>query len=230
MNARYLIFGSLGLMLVLVGALLLIGGDPDGRDTDLPALTPAGDTAEVGGGAVRPDTLDGQAPGAGADSAGIEDGAPAGAAPADGGADGGADGVPVDGDTPVSSGAASEGTGPTSGSTRTAAAVSGASPGASPGTAGQGGGDAAPASSGPDLDAILRGLAARYEDVRSLQADFQQVIDNPLLGRRTESAGTLYQRQPDLFLMRFSDPEGDVIVSDGDYFWVYYPSVDPKQV
>ncbi|HSH45035.1 MAG TPA: outer-membrane lipoprotein carrier protein LolA, partial [Longimicrobiales bacterium] len=47
---------------------------------------------------------------------------------------------------------------------------------------------------------------------------------------RTESAGTLYQRQPDLFLMRFSDPEGDVIVSDGDYFWVYYPSVDPKQV
>ena len=30
--------------------------------------------------------------------------------------------------------------------------------------------------------------------------------------------------------MRFSQPAGDVIVSDGDYFWIYYPSADPKQV
>jgi outer membrane lipoprotein-sorting protein len=30
--------------------------------------------------------------------------------------------------------------------------------------------------------------------------------------------------------MKFSQPAGDVIVSDGEYFWVYYPSVDQKQV
>jgi outer membrane lipoprotein-sorting protein len=30
--------------------------------------------------------------------------------------------------------------------------------------------------------------------------------------------------------MDFSDPEGDRIVSDGRYFWMYFPSVDEKQV
>jgi outer membrane lipoprotein-sorting protein len=30
--------------------------------------------------------------------------------------------------------------------------------------------------------------------------------------------------------MRFSDPEGDVVVADGESFWVYYPSSDPRQV
>lgn len=77
---------------------------------------------------------------------------------------------------------------------------------------------------------ILRATARRYEGVRSLQADFEQQLTNTLLSRTTHSAGTLYQRQPDRFLMRFSDPDGDLIVSDGDFFWLYYPSVDPNQV
>jgi outer membrane lipoprotein carrier protein len=79
-------------------------------------------------------------------------------------------------------------------------------------------------------DAILRATARAYEGVRSIQADFQQELRNPLLGQTTRSRGTLYQRQPDRFLMQFSDPEGDVIVSDGQYFWLYYPSVDARQV
>jgi outer membrane lipoprotein carrier protein len=79
-------------------------------------------------------------------------------------------------------------------------------------------------------DDILRATARRYEQVRSLQAEFVQQLHNPLLGQTTRSRGTLYQRQPDRFLMRFSDPEGDVIVSDGEFFWVYYPSVDARQV
>ncbi|MBW3573133.1 MAG: outer membrane lipoprotein-sorting protein, partial [Gemmatimonadetes bacterium] len=32
------------------------------------------------------------------------------------------------------------------------------------------------------------------------------------------------------FLMRFSDPAGDVIVADGRHFWLYYPSTDRTQV
>jgi outer membrane lipoprotein carrier protein len=95
----------------------------------------------------------------------------------------------------------------------------------------------APAASQPpagaqaaSTDAILRATARRYEQVRSLQADFVQQLRNPLLGQTTTSRGTLHQRQPDRFLMRFSDPEGDVIVSDGQFFWVYYPSVDARQV
>lgn len=79
-------------------------------------------------------------------------------------------------------------------------------------------------------DEVLRATARRYEGVRSLQADFEQQLTNTILGRTTNSAGTLYQRQPDRFLMRFSDPEGDVVVSDGEFFWLYYPSADPRQV
>jgi outer membrane lipoprotein carrier protein len=79
-------------------------------------------------------------------------------------------------------------------------------------------------------DAILRATARTYERVGSLRAEFEQRMRNPLLGRETVSRGTLYQRQPDRFLMQFSDPDGDVIVSDGAHFWLYYPSVDARQV
>lgn len=30
--------------------------------------------------------------------------------------------------------------------------------------------------------------------------------------------------------MRFTDPDGDMVVSDGEHFWVYYPSLDEAQV
>lgn len=77
---------------------------------------------------------------------------------------------------------------------------------------------------------LLDQAVATYQDVHSLRAEFTQELTNPLLGTHTESSGTLFQREPDGFLMRFSKPAGDVIVSDGRYFWLYYPSVDAKQV
>ena len=81
-----------------------------------------------------------------------------------------------------------------------------------------------------DAAAVLKQAAGAYANVRSIRAEFSQWQDNPLLGKRTTSRGTIYQRQPDRFLMKFSQPEGDIIVSDGEYFWLYYPSVDAKQV
>ena len=82
----------------------------------------------------------------------------------------------------------------------------------------------------PGTAEILRETARAYEGLRSFRAEFDQELRNTLLGRTTRSSGTLYQRQPDRFLMDFSDPEGDLIVSDGDWFWMYFPSVDAKQV
>jgi outer membrane lipoprotein carrier protein len=78
--------------------------------------------------------------------------------------------------------------------------------------------------------AILRRAASAYKTVSSMKADFTQKRDNPILGSTTISRGTLYQKKPDRFLMKFSDPAGDVIVSDGRYFWLYYPSADKRQV
>lgn len=79
-------------------------------------------------------------------------------------------------------------------------------------------------------EAILRATSTAYEGLRSFRAEFEQTLQNTIIGRTTTSRGTVYQRQPDRFLMDFSDPEDDLIVSDGDYFWMYFPSVDAKQV
>jgi outer membrane lipoprotein carrier protein len=77
---------------------------------------------------------------------------------------------------------------------------------------------------------ILRRASAAYDNVRSLQADFEMNFENPLLRQRLTSRGTIYQRQPDRLALRFTDPAGDLIVSDGQYFWIYYPSNNAQQV
>ncbi len=77
---------------------------------------------------------------------------------------------------------------------------------------------------------ILERVERTYAGVSSMQADFVQDLRVPLLGTSQRSSGKLYQRRPDRFLMKFSDPAGDVIVADGRSFWMYYPSSDPKQV
>ena len=72
--------------------------------------------------------------------------------------------------------------------------------------------------------------AARYQSVEAVCATFRQVVDVRLLGRRVESAGRVCQQRPNLFSMRFDDPQGDMVVSDGEHVWVYYRSVDEDQV
>jgi outer membrane lipoprotein carrier protein len=86
------------------------------------------------------------------------------------------------------------------------------------------------ATTAPDAAAILDRAEQAYSTVRSLQADFVQDLTVPLLESTQRSRGTMYHRRPDRFLMKFSDPAGDVVVADGRYLWLYYPSSDAKQV
>ncbi len=91
----------------------------------------------------------------------------------------------------------------------------------------------APAKAGADLDdatEILRRTERRADAIRSLEADFVQSLRVPLLNQTQNSAGKMYQRKPDRFLMRFTQPAGDIMVADGRYFWLYYPSTDRTQV
>lgn len=76
----------------------------------------------------------------------------------------------------------------------------------------------------------LEGAAERYREVSAICADFEQVIEVRLVGITRESRGRVCQRRPNLFSMRFSDPQGDMVVSDGAHVWVYYPSVEEQQV
>jgi len=79
------------------------------------------------------------------------------------------------------------------------------------------------------LDA-LELAAARYRSAPTLCADFVQELTVPLLGEERTGRGHLCQAQPDLFAMRFSDPDGDLVVVDGTWVWLYTPSLDPTQV
>ena len=72
--------------------------------------------------------------------------------------------------------------------------------------------------------------SASYDTVRTLAADFTQVVDNPMLGDPDTTRGRLYQQRPSFFAMRFSDPQNDRIVADGRRLWLYTPSTTPGQV
>lgn len=86
-----------------------------------------------------------------------------------------------------------------------------------------------PPSAQDDGTQVLRRAAAAYEDVRSMQATFVMQFNNPLLRQQTTSRGTLYQQRPDRIALRFTDPDGDVILSDGEHFYIYQPSIDANQ-
>jgi outer membrane lipoprotein carrier protein len=88
---------------------------------------------------------------------------------------------------------------------------------------------AAPASSASDPNAILERAERAYAQVRSMEADFVQQVFVPLLDSTVHSRGRIFVRQPDRLLMRFSDPEGDLVVADGRHITTYYPSTDERQ-
>lgn len=80
-----------------------------------------------------------------------------------------------------------------------------------------------------DAQATIGRSARVYRSLRSLSADFVQMIDNPMIDS-AESKGTLVQAGPAKLAMRFSDPPGEAIVIDGEHIWVYTPSTVPDQV
>ena len=82
----------------------------------------------------------------------------------------------------------------------------------------------------PDALAVLERASARYRAAASLCADFTQRLEVPLLSSDRTGAGRLCWARPNRFAMRFSDPAGDLVVADGDWIWLHYPSLDDKQV
>lgn len=78
--------------------------------------------------------------------------------------------------------------------------------------------------------AIIQAAANHYQDVDALCADFRQHLVVPLLGDERTGVGRICQARPNRFAMRFSEPDGDRVVIDGESVWIYYPSLDEKQV
>jgi outer membrane lipoprotein-sorting protein len=78
--------------------------------------------------------------------------------------------------------------------------------------------------------AVLEAASARYGAATSVCADFVQLRAVPLLRQEVTQRGRLCSADPNLFAMRFTDPEGNVIASDGSIQWIYRPSDNPNQV
>ncbi len=80
-----------------------------------------------------------------------------------------------------------------------------------------------------DAAGIIGRSARVYRSLSSLEANFTQVIDNPMIDS-AESRGTLVQSGPAKLAMRFTDPPTEAVVIDGQHVWLYTPSTTPGQV
>ena len=76
---------------------------------------------------------------------------------------------------------------------------------------------------------LIKEAWRKFSSFSTICADFNQHLMNPLLRQERSGSGRLCQARPNFFAMRFTDPEGDVIVADGESVWYYVPSNDDKQ-
>lgn len=79
-------------------------------------------------------------------------------------------------------------------------------------------------------DPALARAQQAYDEMRTLRAEFEQTIINPMLGGPERSRGVLFLEPPGRFAMRFIEPRGDRILADGRWLWIYAPSSVPDQV
>ena len=86
------------------------------------------------------------------------------------------------------------------------------------------------ASARQDPEAIASRADRAFASVSSLQADFVQRVVNPVLEKTEIGHGTLYYRAPGRYRIEYRYPEGDVVVDDGAWIWIYLPSSQPGQV
>jgi outer membrane lipoprotein carrier protein len=77
---------------------------------------------------------------------------------------------------------------------------------------------------------LLDRATARYRAARTVRAPFTQTLTNPLTQTTRSARGELMQQGRQRFALRFTDPAGDAIVSDGRFVWMYLPSTARGQV
>ncbi|WP_373060852.1 outer membrane lipoprotein carrier protein LolA [Gemmatimonas sp.] len=81
-----------------------------------------------------------------------------------------------------------------------------------------------------EAEAAYTRVARSWSTTRTLQANFDQKITNPILGRTAASRGVFVQERPNRVSITFTEPAGDRIVGDGKNLWIYLPSSTPGQV
>ena len=76
-------------------------------------------------------------------------------------------------------------------------------------------------------DALDR-LQKRYDDTRTMKADFRQTVESKTLAGILETKGKVAFEKPNRMRWDYDPPDAQTIVGDGDTLWIYQP--DLKQV
>lgn len=66
--------------------------------------------------------------------------------------------------------------------------------------------------------AILNKIKEKNTAYTTIEADFEQIKHMPFLEEDMLSGGEFYYNKPDQLIMRYTDPEGDLMQIDGDNF------------
>lgn len=66
-------------------------------------------------------------------------------------------------------------------------------------------------------------MRAKYKNVKSLTAEFEQKIKNAALGSTKESSGRIYIKRPNMFRWETHEPQASILVGNGRKVWFYTP-------
>jgi len=81
-----------------------------------------------------------------------------------------------------------------------------------------------------DAATVLARAERAYRNLTTFTADFEQTLVNPMLGGPETTRGVLFIAPPGRFAMRWTDPDGERVVADGEWLWAFAPSSVPDQV
>jgi len=79
------------------------------------------------------------------------------------------------------------------------------------------------------FEQVLEAIDRYYEGLYSLKADFTQLVQVPALEKSENFSGRLYFLKPLYLRLEYDNPEGQLLVADGTWYWFYMPQEDLPQ-
>src|SRR4029453_14554415 len=76
------------------------------------------------------------------------------------------------------------------------------------------------------LKTALGKLQGRYEDTKTMEADFKQTVESPTLATPLKTSGKVAFEKPNHMRWDYDAPDKQTIVGDGQSLWLYQPDMN----
>ena len=86
-----------------------------------------------------------------------------------------------------------------------------------------------PAADAPTFEDVLEAVDRYYESLHTLEASFTQLVEVPALEKSETYRGRLYFLKPDYLRLEYDEPQGQLLVADGTWYWFYMPQPELPQ-